>query len=71
MAIARPPCRAVIYEADGARVWVVHSDKTIVICSIKIGITIGDFVQVLQGLQPGETVITKGEAFVDRAAAGS
>jgi cobalt-zinc-cadmium efflux system membrane fusion protein len=59
---------AVIYEADNARVWVARSDKTIEVRQIKTGITHGNLVQVVQGLQPGEIVVTKGSLFVDQAA---
>ena len=62
------PREAVIYEADTARVWVARSDKSIELRQIKAGMTRGGFVQVLQGLQPGESVVTKGSLFVDQAA---
>ena len=62
------PRDAVIYEADRARVWVVRKDKSIEVRQIKTGITSSGFVQVLEGLQPGETVVTKGSIFVDQAA---
>lgn len=62
------PRSAVIYEADKARVWVARSDKTVEARQIKTGITSGDQIQVLQGLQAGETVVTKGSLFVDQAA---
>jgi cobalt-zinc-cadmium efflux system membrane fusion protein len=62
------PRDAVIYEADKARVWVARSDRTIEARQIKTGVTSGNFIQVLQGLRPGETVVTKGSLFVDQAA---
>jgi cobalt-zinc-cadmium efflux system membrane fusion protein len=62
------PREAVIYEADTARVWVVRGDKTIELRRIKAGMTRGGFVQVLQGLQQGESIVTKGSLFVDQAA---
>ena len=62
------PREAVIYEADTARVWVARSDKTVEVRQIKAGMTRGGFVQVLQGLQPGESIVTKGSLFVDQAA---
>ena len=62
------PRDAVIYEADNARVWVARADKTIEVRQIKTGITHGNLVQVVQGLQPGEIVVTKGSLFVDQAA---
>ena len=65
------PRDAVIYEADNARVWVARADKTIEVRQIKTGITRGGMIQVLQGLQPGEIVVTKGSLFVDQAASSS
>jgi cobalt-zinc-cadmium efflux system membrane fusion protein len=65
------PRDAVIYEADNARVWVARPDKSIEVRQIKTGITRGGQIQVLQGLQPGEIVVTKGSLFVDQAASSS
>jgi cobalt-zinc-cadmium efflux system membrane fusion protein len=65
------PRDAVIYEADNARVWVARADKTIEPRQIKTGITRGGMIQVVQGLQPGEIVVTKGSLFVDQAASSS
>jgi cobalt-zinc-cadmium efflux system membrane fusion protein len=65
------PRDAVIYEADNARVWVARADKTIEVRQIKTGITRGGMIQVTQGLQPGEIVVTKGSLFVDQAANSS
>jgi cobalt-zinc-cadmium efflux system membrane fusion protein len=62
------PREAVIYEADTARVWVARSDKAVEVRQIKAGMTRGGYVQVLQGLQPGESIVTKGSLFVDQAA---
>ena len=62
------PRSAVIYEADKARVWVARTDKTIEVREVKTGITSGDSIQILQGLHPGEMVVTKGSLFVDQAA---
>jgi len=62
------PRDAVIYEAQNARVWVVRKDKSIEVRQIKTGITSGGMIQVLEGLHPGETVVTKGSIFVDQAA---
>ena len=59
---------AVIFEADSARVWVVRDDKSVELRQIKTGVVRGKAIQVLQGLQPGERVVTKGSLFVDRAA---
>ena len=65
------PRDAVIYEGDGARVWVAHDDKTVERRSITPGLLDGRMIQVMRGLQPGEKVVTKGSLFIDRAAAGT
>ena len=62
------PRESVIYEAETARVWVVRPDKTLEVRQIKTGITRAGMVQVVQGLQAGESVVTKGSLFVDQAA---
>jgi cobalt-zinc-cadmium efflux system membrane fusion protein len=65
------PRDAILYEGDSARVWVAREDKAIELRQIKPGIANGRMIQVLNGLMPGEQVITKGSLFIDRAAAGS
>ena len=65
------PRDAVIYEADNARVWVARSDRTLEVRQIKTGITLGNMIQVLDGLQQGETIVTKGTLFVDQAKSNS
>ena len=65
------PREAVIYEADNARVWVARSDRTLEVRQIKTGITLGNMIQVLDGLQQGETIVTKGTLFVDQAKSNS
>ena len=45
------------------------TDKAIELRQIKAGLTNGSMVQVLDGLKPGERVITKGSLFIDRVAA--
>jgi cobalt-zinc-cadmium efflux system membrane fusion protein len=61
------PRDAVIYEADKARVWIARSDRTLEARQIKPGITAGNMIQILDGLQPGETIVTKGTLFLDQA----
>jgi len=68
---AAVPRDAIIYEGDAARVWVAQKDKTIALRRIMPGLTDNGMVQVLDGLQPGEQVVTKGSLFIDRAAVGS
>jgi membrane fusion protein, heavy metal efflux system len=62
------PREAVIYEGNNARVWVAANDKSIELRPVKLGLTSGNVVQALDGLQVGERVVTKGSLFIDRAA---
>ena len=65
------PRDAVIHEGDAARVWVAGKDRTLALRKISAGVTDRGMVQVLNGLKPGEEVVTKGSLFIDRAAIGS
>ena len=63
------PQDAVVYEGANARVWVARpADKSIVSRSIEVGTTANGLVEVRKGLQAGETVVTSGTLFIDRAA---
>ncbi len=62
------PRESVIYEADTARVWVARPDKTLEVRQIRAGITRAGMVQVVQGLEAGVSVVTRGALFVDQAA---
>jgi cobalt-zinc-cadmium efflux system membrane fusion protein len=64
------PREAIIYEGDGARVWVATDDKSVELRRVKLGLTNGNAVQVLEGLAAGDKVVTKGSLFIDRAATG-
>ena len=64
------PRDAVIFEAGTARVWIVRADRSIEQRQIKTGLVSGAAIEVLEGLEPGEHVVTKGSIFVDRAADG-
>ncbi len=64
------PEGAVIYEGEAAHVWVVLPDNTIAIRPIRVGRTNDGFVEVLEGLKPGDQVVMKGSLFIDRAATG-
>jgi cobalt-zinc-cadmium efflux system membrane fusion protein len=64
------PEGAVIYEGEAAHVWVLQSDNAIAIRPIRVGRTNDGFVEVLEGLQSGDRVVTKGSLFIDRAATG-
>jgi cobalt-zinc-cadmium efflux system membrane fusion protein len=65
------PREAIIYEGNSARVWVALDDKSLELRRIELGLSVGNFVQVLKGLDPGEKIVTRGSVFIDRAAAGS
>jgi cobalt-zinc-cadmium efflux system membrane fusion protein len=64
------PEGAVVYEGESAHVWMLQSDNAIAIRPIRVGRTNDGFVEVLEGLQSGDRVVTKGSLFIDRAAAG-
>jgi cobalt-zinc-cadmium efflux system membrane fusion protein len=64
------PESAVIFEGDTAKVWVARAGRNLALRQIKVGQTSGGMVEVLSGLQPGETVVTAGSLFIDRAASG-
>jgi membrane fusion protein, heavy metal efflux system len=61
---------AIIYEGEVVRVWAVRDDKAIELRRIKIGLSNGKVVEVVQGLAPRDRVVTKGSLFIDRAAKG-
>jgi cobalt-zinc-cadmium efflux system membrane fusion protein len=65
------PREALIYEGSAVRVWVAHDDKTIELRQIKTGLINGNLIQAVEGIRPGERVITRGSLFIDRAATGS
>lgn len=65
---AAVPRDAIIYEDDNARVWVTNDNNALELREIKTGTSDGQEVQVLEGLKPGEKVVTKGSLFIDRAA---
>lgn len=62
------PRNAIVYEGDAARVWVARDGGAVELRHIKAGMTIGSMVQVLQGISPGEKVVTSGSLFIDRGA---
>ena len=62
------PEEAVVREGDQARVWVVRGDNTLTLRPIRTGRSNDGMVEVLEGLKPGEQVVTRGSLFIDRAA---
>ena len=62
------PRNAIVYEGESAHVWVAGDDGTIAVRSIRIGRSADGMIEVLDGLSPGEKVVTSGALFIDRAA---
>jgi cobalt-zinc-cadmium efflux system membrane fusion protein len=63
------PAAAVIFEGEAAHVWVVAGDALLELRAIQAGRSNDGLVEVLDGLKPGERVVTKGGLFIDQAAA--
>jgi cobalt-zinc-cadmium efflux system membrane fusion protein len=63
------PVDAIVYEGAKARVWIARpGSKTVVSHDITVGGTINGLVEVRKGLAVGETAVTSGTLFIDRAA---
>ncbi|WP_368418496.1 efflux RND transporter periplasmic adaptor subunit [Rhodovarius sp.] len=65
---AAVPALAVIHRGADASVWVALEGNRFAMRSIRIGNRSGDTLEVLQGLRPGERIVTGGALFIDRAA---
>jgi membrane fusion protein, heavy metal efflux system len=63
------PAAAVIYEGDAAHVWVFEGQGLLAYRAIRTGRQNGALVEVLEGLKPGERIVTRGGLFIDQAAA--
>jgi len=61
------PEDAVVYEGDTAHVWVVTPDRTIGLRNIRVGSIQAGMAEVLAGLTAGETIVSTGSLFIDRA----
>ena len=62
------PEMAVVYEGSLAHVWVVVGDGLVSLRPIRTGRLNDGLIEVLEGLKPGEQVVTKGGLFIDQAA---
>jgi cobalt-zinc-cadmium efflux system membrane fusion protein len=58
----------VVYEGSAAHVWVVAGDGLLAYRAIRAGRSDAGLVEVLDGLRPGERIVTKGGLFIDQAA---
>lgn len=66
------PGDAVVYEGDTARVWVADPrTKSLGLRRIVVGRSSDGWVEVSRGLSVGETIVTSGALFIDRAASGT
>lgn len=65
------PRSAVIYEDSTARVWVVRDDRSVELRRIRLGLVSDGLIQVLEGLRPGERIVTRGSLFIDRMTASN
>ncbi len=65
------PESAVVYEGDTAHVWLADpATKTLAIRPIKAGRDHDGMIEVASGLKAGDSVVTNGAVFIDRAVAG-
>ncbi len=64
------PARAIIHEGETAHVWLARPDKSLALRQVRLGRSADGMVEVLAGLSPGDTVVTSGTLFIDRAAKG-
>ena len=62
------PASAVVYEGELAHVWVLSGDGLLAYRSIRTGRDNDGLVEVLDGLKPGERIVTKGGLFIDQVA---
>jgi len=61
------PEEAVVREGEAARVWVVQGANDLALRQIHTGRINNGMVEVLDGLKPGDKVVTRGSLFIDRA----
>jgi cobalt-zinc-cadmium efflux system membrane fusion protein len=62
------PERAIIYEGDSRRVWVVDAKGNLILRSISVGRSSAGYAEITSGLAAGERVVTGGALFIDQAA---
>ena len=62
------PVSAVIYRGAEASVWVALDGNRFMLRRITVGIRAGDMLEVTDGLNHEERIVTGGALFIDRAA---
>lgn len=65
---AAVPEKAVLYEGENTHVWVIGAKGEMTLRAVHVGRSGGGMLEVLDGLSPGESVVTGGSIFIDRAA---
>jgi cobalt-zinc-cadmium efflux system membrane fusion protein len=60
------PRDSILQDGQATRVWVVREDRSIELRRIRTGIASGNMVQVVEGLNPGDSIIVRGSLFLDR-----
>jgi cobalt-zinc-cadmium efflux system membrane fusion protein len=59
------PANGVVREGDGTMtVWVTRDRRRFTKRTVKVGLQQDDWSQILEGLEPGETVVTDGAVFL-------
>lgn len=67
--VAAVPADAIVYEGASARVWVANPEaRSVVSRPVVVGDTSNGMVEIRRGLAAGDTVVTSGTLFIDRAA---
>ena len=62
------PADAIVYDPDGAHVWLVGPNRTLSVRKVTLGRTEDKLAEVVSGLRAGDVVVTSGSVFIDRAA---
>jgi cobalt-zinc-cadmium efflux system membrane fusion protein len=65
------PESAVVYEGNLAHVWVLSDGGLLAYRAIRTGRNNDGLIEVLDGLKPGERIVTKGGLFIDQVAVPS
>lgn len=63
------PRRAVIRQGTQTRVWIATEDGRAMAREIRTGLVQDGYIQVLEGLAPGERIVVQGSLFLDQMAA--
>jgi membrane fusion protein, heavy metal efflux system len=62
------PRRAVIRQGEKAHVWLVTAENRVALREVTTGAVQNGFIQVTEGLKPGEQVVVQGSLFLDQMA---